>query len=147
MRRMIVVVFMIVVSCSKEVKKDSNVFYVIDPLVHEYVMDYIKDVESIGLNVENDNKSFTVILGRLPNNVAGMAMGMFNPYCVNVVLSIQLWKYMDRSERKALIYHELSHDVFDLTHNTCDIMTGSLRGFGEDAYKELLDTLTKQQNK
>ena len=147
MRRMIVVVFMIVVSCSKEVKKDSNVFYVIDPLVHEYVMDYIKDVESIGLNVENDNKSFSVILGRLPNSVAGIAIGMFNPYCVNVILNIDIWKVLSRAEKKALVYHELSHDVFELHHNTCDIMTGSLRGFGEDAYKELLDTLTKQQNK
>jgi len=76
-----------------------------------------------------------------------MAMGMFNPYCVNVVVSIDIWKFLDRSEKKALIYHELSHDVFDLHHNTCDIMTGSLRGFGEDAYKELLDTISKQQNK
>lgn len=143
----IVLLSLLLISCNKEVERLPNTLYVIDPLVHGYVMDYIKDVESIGLNVENDNKSFSVILGRLPNSVAGIAIGMFNPYAVNVILNIDIWKVLSRAEKKALVYHELSHDVFELHHNTCDIMTGSLRGFGEDAYKELLDTLTKQQNK
>ena len=143
----IVLLSLLLISCNSEVEKLPNVFYVIDPLVHKYVMEYVKDVESVGLSVENENKSFSVILGRLPRNVAGMAIGMFNPYAVNVILDINIWKLLSESEKKALVYHELSHDVFGLHHNTCDIMTGSLRGITDEMIKELLDTLIKQQNK
>jgi hypothetical protein len=76
-----------------------------------------------------------------------MAIGMFNPYCVNIILDEDIWNILNRAERKALVYHELAHDVFELHHNTCDIMSGGLREITDEMVEELLDTLTKQQNK
>ena len=148
MKKVIMMMSMLLLGCNDDVQvREVKVQYVIDPSIVEYVLDFQRDVESVGLAIENDNISFSVILGKLPKNVAGMAIGMFNPYCVNIIISEDIWRLLDRSEKKALIYHELAHDVFELHHNTCRVMTGSLRGFGPSAYKELLDTLTKQQNK
>ena len=144
----VIMMSMLLLGCNDDIQvREVKVQYVIDPSIVEYVLDFQRDVESVGLAIENDNISFSVILGRLPDNVAGMAIGMFNPYCVNIIISEDIWRLLDRSERKALIYHELAHDVFELHHNTCRVMTGSLRGFGPSAYRELLETLAKQQNK
>ena len=148
MKKVIMIVGVMLLGCSvEEVKPKSKIFYMIDPSAFEYVLDFQKDIESIGLALENDNISFSVILGELPSGVAGIAIGMFNPYCVNIILDEAIWRVLDRSERKALVYHELAHDVFELHHNTCDIMSGSLRGITDDMIRELLDTLAKHQNK
>jgi len=148
MKKTIMIMSMLLLGCSKEeVKPKKSVQYVIDPSVVEYVLDFQRDIESVGLALENDNISFSIILGVLPNDVAGMAIGMFNPYCVNIILDEQIWRILNRSERKALVYHELAHDVFELHHNTCDIMSGGLREITDDMIRELLETLAKHQNK
>jgi len=134
------------ISCSKpETTQKVNPFYFVAPEAIEYVLDFQKDVESVGLNIENDNISFSVVMGRLKGNLAGIAIGMFNPYAVNVVLNVDLWRVLSYAERKALVYHELAHDVFGLRHNTCDIMSGGVRPITEEMIKELLETL-KQHN-
>lgn len=148
MKKTIMIVSMLLLGCnSNEEVKKNDIQYVIDPSVVEYVLDFQRDIESVGLALENDNISFSIILGKLPNTVAGMAIGMFNPYCVNIILDEDIWNILNRSERKALVYHELAHDVFELHHNTCDIMSGGLREITDEMVEELLDTLTKQQNK
>ena len=148
MKKVIMMMSMLLLGCNDDVQvREVKVQYVIDPSIVEYVLDFQRDVESVGLAIENDNISFSVILGKLPNNVAGMAIGMFNPYCVNIILDEEIWRVLSRSERKALVYHELAHDVFELHHNTCDIMSGGLRPITNGMIKELLDTLTKHQNK
>lgn len=148
MKKTIMIVSMLLLGCnSNEEVKKNDIQYVIDPSVVEYVLDFQRDIESVGLALENDNISFSIILGKLPNTVAGMAIGMFNPYCVNIILDEDIWNILNRAERKALVYHELAHDVFELHHNTCDIMSGGLREITDEMVEELLDTLTKQQNK
>lgn len=143
----IVILTMLLIGCSEPVEEKVKTFYLIDPNVIEYVLEYERDVKSIGLNLQNKNISFSVMLGKLPRNIAGMAIGMFNEYAVNIILDVDLWHSLSRAEKKALVYHELSHDVFGLHHNTCDLMSGSLRAITDEMVKELLDTLTKQQNK
>ena len=138
---------MLLVGCTAKEEKKVNTFYYVDPSVIEYVLDYERDINSIGLKLKNDNVSFSVIVGRLPIRVAGIAIGMMNDKAVNVVLNVAIWDSLSRAEKKALVYHELSHDVFGLQHGTCDLMRGSLRPITDEMVKELLDTLAKQQNK
>jgi hypothetical protein len=138
---------LLLVGCTAKTEEKVNTFYYIDPLALEYVLDFQRDVKSIGLELQNDNKSFSVIIGRLPIRVAGIAIGMMNDKAVNVVLNIEVWNRCSKAEKKALVYHELAHDVFGLEHGTCDLMRGSLRPITDEMVKELLDTLTKQQNK
>tara|TARA_R100000544_G_C2185759_1_gene39147 strand:+ start:56 stop:484 length:429 start_codon:yes stop_codon:yes gene_type:complete len=118
------ILLLLLVSCNKSVEK-KNTFYAIDPAFSEYVLDFTKDLETIGEDLNNDNLSFSIIMGRLPRNVVGIAIGMDNDYAVNVVISQYYWNRLNKDERKMLIYHELSHDVFNITHGTCRIMDSS----------------------
>jgi hypothetical protein len=138
---------LLLVGCTKEVKKKDTVMYFIDPELTEYYLDFRRDVESIGLELDNDNISFSMVLGRTPRNVAGIAIGMFNKHAVNIVIDITLWRFLNKKERKALVYHEMAHDVFGLRHNTCSLMSGGLREMTEEMRLELLmvlDNLPKQ---
>jgi len=145
MKKMILLM-MLMVGCSEPVEEKVKTFYLIDPNVIQYVLEFERDINSIGLKMRNKNISFSVVLGRLPRNMAGMAIGMMNEYAVNIILDVDLWDSLTRAEKKALVYHELSHDVFGLEHNTCDLMSGGLRAITDKMVEELLDTLTKQQN-
>ena len=142
-----VLLLTMLISCTKEVTPKKSPFYYVAPEVIEYVLDFQKDVESVGLNIENENISFSVMMGRLKGNLAGIAIGMFNPYAVNVILNIDIWEVLTPAERKALVYHELAHDVFELHHNTCDIMSGGVRPITNDMIKELLETLNRHNGK
>lgn len=148
MRRFILVIAVLsIIGCKEKVVEASKVFYYIDPELREYYMDFREDIESIGLEIDNDNISFSIVLGRTPFNVAGIAIGMDNKYAVNIVIDIYIWGRLSKSERKALVYHEMAHDVFGLKHNSCSLMSGGLRSMTESMRLEFLDTLTKQQNK
>jgi len=137
----IVAYSLLFLACNDTVAEKPSTYYFIDPSVREYYLDFKSDVESIGLEIGNKNKSFSIILGRTPINVAGIAIGMFNEYAVNVVIDITIWNRLNKAEKKALIYHELAHDVFGLEHNTCDLMSGGLRAMTEEMRIELLETL------
>ena len=142
MRRFILVLVVLsVLGCKEKVVETDKVFYYIDPELREYYMDFKQDIEGIGLELENDNISFCIVLGRTPLNVAGIAIGMDNKYAVNIVIDINLWRFLNKKERKALVYHEMAHDVFRLEHNSCSLMSGGLREMTESMRLELLMVL------
>ena len=120
----LLILILLFVSCSKE-QKNSNVFYMIDPEFSSYVLDFTKDLETIGEDLGQDNLSFSIILGRLPENVVGMAIGMDNDHAVNVVISKYYWNLLGEKDRKLVIYHELAHDLFNIRHGSCRIMDSS----------------------
>ena len=137
----IVAYSLLFLACNDTAGEKPSTYYFIDPNVREYYLDFKKDIESIGLELGNKNKSFSIVIGRTPMNVAGIAIGMFNEYAVNVVIDITIWNILSPAEKKALIYHELAHDVFGLEHNTCEIMSGGLRAMTDEMRLELLETL------
>ena len=142
----VLLICLLLLACSDVSEEKVKTMYMIDGEVMPYVLDFERDVKSIGLELNNSNKSFSVVLGRLPYRIAGIAIAMDNKFAVNVVLNIQLWHKLSDAEKRALVYHELAHDVYGLRHNTCDLMSGTLRSITQEMIDELLDTLTKQQN-
>jgi len=97
----------------------------IDPEFSSIVLDFTKDLETIGEDLGQENLSFSIIMGRLPHNVVGMAIGMHNDHAVNVVISKYYWNLLNEKDRKLVIYHELAHDLFNIRHGSCRIMDSS----------------------
>lgn len=121
-------------------KVETSPMYFIDPLLLPYVLDYEKELKDRGVSVPN-NQSFSVLLSRMPVRIAGIAIGMRNDYAVNVAINIALWKSYTETEKRFLIYHELSHDIFNVEHNSCRLMVTSMVDVGDEDFNAIMNEL------
>jgi hypothetical protein len=89
------------------------------PYVHEY-MDFLKD-NRIGMEFQT---KFVVAFNPFLDTFrfAGYAEGMNKNKEVNVYVSESVWKRLNEGQKRWLIFHELSHDIFNLHHGTCELM-------------------------
>lgn len=80
-------------------------------LLNEYDVDYDKQ---------------TMVIVRMSNvmgmGVAGAAYGMMKDDEINIVINKRTWKYLNDDQKRWLVYHELSHDMFDMLHYSTPIM-------------------------
>ena len=89
------------------------------PYVHEY-MDFLKK-NKIGIEFQT---KFVVAFNPFLDSFrfAGYAEGMNKNKEVNVYVSESVWKRLNEGQKRWLIFHELSHDIFNLHHGTCELM-------------------------
>lgn len=89
----------------------------IAPQIKPYVDMYFKDLKRYGIKFEK--KDFGVMFSTklVGTPYSGIAYGMFNDNLVYVAINPYQWLILGETERKYLIYHELSHDLFNLKHN------------------------------
>ena len=80
-------------------------------LLNEYDVEYDKNIPVIM------RMSKVMSMG-----VAGAAYGMMKDDEINVVINERTWKYLNDDQKRWLVYHELSHDMFDMRHFDTDIM-------------------------
>lgn len=80
-------------------------------LLNEYDIDYDKR---------------TMVIVRMSNvmgmEIAGAAYGMMKDDEINVVINERTWKYLNDDQKRWLVYHELSHDMFDMRHFSTPVM-------------------------
>ena len=67
----------------------------------------------------NDRYSITFTEFENHNQIA-IARGMFKPKEVEIYISKSWWMRLSENDRKILLYHELSHDLLQITHQWCD---------------------------
>ena len=58
----------------------------------------------------------------LPDNILGIAFGMNVDNVTVVSINAQKWWSLSPNQRKLLVFHELSHDIFNLHHFSTPIM-------------------------
>lgn len=116
-----------------EEKVEKSVYF-IDPTLLPYVLDYEAELNDRGVQIPA-NQSFSVLLTRMPMRLAGIAIGMFNNTTVNVAINIRLWNTYTETQKRFLIYHELSHDVFNIEHDSCRLMVTAMSGVN-DIYED-----------
>jgi len=116
------------------------------PYVNEYI-EFLKD-NKIGFTFQT---KFIVMFNPFldQGRIVGYAEGMFEEGVVNVYVSERIWETLNEGQRKWLIFHELSHDLFDLLHGSCELMkprldiTDDIDTFNI-AKKELAEVLRKR---
>jgi hypothetical protein len=93
------------------------------PYVHEY-MQFLKQ-ERIGAQFQT---KFVVAFNPFLDSFrfAGYAEGMNKDKEVNVYVSRMVWNRSNEGQKRWLIFHELSHDLFNLKHGTCELMKPQL---------------------
>lgn len=81
-----------------------------------YVNEFLDTLESS--NIKFKKKDFYVEFSDdlIGTPFAGYADGMFDSSVVRVYVLRSYWNTLSEKQRKILIYHELSHDMFDSLH-------------------------------
>ena len=94
----------------------------IDPRVRPIVEEFLCKAYEAGVEVPIQN-SFSVVVVNAPDSpVLGMAHGMFHDDTVMISINVSSFS-LGEDSLKWIVYHELLHDIFNLTHNSTEIMT------------------------
>ena len=90
----------------------------IDPRVERYVEDYFELLEKNGITPPVQF-SIQIILSKkhMRYNAVGMAYGMFTDNVVMIALDPEILN-LDVNQIRWTIYHELTHDIFDIRHES-----------------------------
>jgi len=103
--------------------RSANVL--IDPRLRPYYVEIAQRLNLEGINPPRQNM-VSVTVGTLPKGILGIAMGMWVDNVINVIISEAYWYKLSESQRRALLWHELAHDVFNVEHGSVEVMSTSM---------------------
>tara|TARA_B110000285_G_scaffold207356_1_gene246665 strand:- start:335 stop:790 length:456 start_codon:yes stop_codon:yes gene_type:complete len=100
--------------------------YSVSTSLMEHLKEYIDELDYYGIDYSLGNSLILKIydIGRTKGggSIAGIAIGMYDDSKVEVYIDVNHWKYSSPRQRKWTVYHELSHDIFNITHCEVTIM-------------------------
>lgn len=90
--------------------------YYVSPQIEPYVNEYFELLRDNDITVKRQN--FVVMFNsKMPHpSIAGYAWGMFRDDVVIVNISPKIWIFLNKQQKRSLIFHELSHDLFNSLH-------------------------------
>ena len=95
--------------------------------IQPYVFEYMNTLEEY--DIKFNRQSFIVVFDGdiMKTDLVGMAKGMFNDNLVYVKINPKLWNQLTVKQKRHLIFHELSHDIFNTEHTTkIELMNSSM---------------------
>ena len=92
--------------------------YSINKELQTYVKEYLLTLDNY--DIEFNKQSFIVVFDAdiIRTDILGMAKGMYNDNLVYVIINPDIWRRLTTKQRRHLIFHELSHDIFNTEHTT-----------------------------
>ena len=118
--------------------RSANVL--IDPRLRPYYVEVAQKLNLEGINPARQ-QMVSVTIGTLPEGILGIAMGMFVDNVVNVIISDAYWYKLSEAQRRALLWHELAHDLFNVKHGSVEIMSTSMAKINTDNIEVMIDEL------
>ena len=101
---------------------DESKIYVRDPELRGYVMEFLTELEDYDVDYDKSIPVAVRFSKVMSMGVAGAAYGMRMDDETNVVVNKRIWKHLNDDQKRWLVFHELSHDMFDITHWSTPIM-------------------------
>ena len=92
--------------------------YSVNKELQPYVKEYLLTLDNY--DIEFKKQSFIVVFDAdiIRTDILGMAKGMYNDSLVYVIINPDTWRRLTTKQRRHLIFHELSHDIFNTEHTT-----------------------------
>ena len=111
----ILLIGLFITGCATQ-KEDEVHTYELSHALKPYVFEYLKTLEEN--NIEYKKQSFIVVfdLDITRTDLLGQAKGMYNDNLVYVKINSKLWVTLTRKQKRHVIFHELSHDMFNIEH-------------------------------
>jgi len=81
-----------------------------------YLFTYLETLEKHDIKLKKQNFILVFDADIMRTNLLGQARGMFNDDLVYVKINPKLWDLLTNKQRIHLIFHELSHDIFNIEH-------------------------------
>ena len=96
---------------------------IINSLLEPYVEEYKALLEQNDVAVPWGKDMVRVMFGMaLPRHVLGAAWGMNIDNVTFVEINYQEWLYLNHQQKRLVMFHELTHDVFNLKHFDTTLM-------------------------
>jgi hypothetical protein len=90
---------------------------VINSLLGPYVKEYKALLEENGVDIPWGKDMVRVMFGvAIPRHVLGVAWGMDIDNITFVEINYQNWLQLSHEQKRLVMFHELTHDVFNLEH-------------------------------
>jgi len=157
----ILLIGLLFINCSKpveittktiSVKAPEPVYtYEISKELKPYVFEYLNVLEDF--NIDFNKQSFIVVFDAdiIETDLAGQAKGMHNNNLVYVKVNPKMFNELTHKQKRHLIFHELSHDLFNTRHaENIVLMRPSLpspsESFTMDIEKEIVDLMMHIRN-
>jgi len=111
----ILLIGLLFINCTSQVKEPVYT-YELSKELQPYVFEYLSTLEKYDIKFKK--QSFIVVFSPdlVRTNLLGVAKGMFNNELVYVKINPRLWNWLTPKQKKHLIFHELSHDIFNVVH-------------------------------
>lgn len=90
--------------------------------LRRYTLEYLEYLDVYGIEYNRQqiiNVRFNALIGF---GISGLSYGMNDDSYVLVFVNPTYWEKMDDNQKRWLIYHELTHDIFNLPHYCTPIM-------------------------
>ena len=113
----ILLIGLLFVGCEKPTPQPEPVYtYELSKELEPYVFEYLSTLDKFGIEIKR--QSFIVVFDAdiMSTPLVGQAKGMFNNDLVYVKINPRLWNQLTRKQKRHLIFHELSHDMFNILH-------------------------------
>ena len=81
-----------------------------------YLFMYLETLEKHDIKLKKQNFILVFDADIMRTPLLGQARGMFNDDLVYVKINPRSWSSLTNKQRKHLIFHELSHDIFNIEH-------------------------------
>ena len=102
---------LITVTCKKDYKR------FVSPEIEPYVNEFLELLSDNDIKVKDQDFVVMFSLDLPHSRIAGYAVGMFNDDFVSVNINPIIWSVLNNSQKRTLIFHELSHDLFNTLHS------------------------------
>ncbi len=90
--------------------------YEVSDRLQPYVDEYFEILAENNIKVKKRDFKVVFDTNLVKTPYAGFSHGMFDSNRVEVSIHPYYWNMLNERQKKILIFHELSHDLFDLLH-------------------------------
>tara|TARA_R110000796_G_scaffold68451_5_gene156826 strand:+ start:57 stop:524 length:468 start_codon:yes stop_codon:yes gene_type:complete len=152
MKLKLLIIGLLFINCANKAQEVEPIYTIeVSVALQPYVFEYMATLDKY--EIEYKKQSFIVVFDSdiMRTPLVGRAQGMFNDELVYVRIDPREWGYLTPKQRKHLIFHELSHDIFNVLHTEdIELMKPSLpsdvKAFAMDIDKEIAQLMKYIKN-
>lgn len=146
----ILLIGLLFINCTSQTREPVYT-YELSKELQPYVFEYLSTLENYDIKFKK--QSFIVVFDAdiMRTHLIGQAKGMFNDNLVYVKINPSLWQELTTKQKRHLIFHELSHDIFNIEHTTeVELMKPSMaspaQSFKMNIDKEIINLMNHIKN-